>query len=145
MAEKMFGMFDNASICWSNVDAENIATISPLEGLVSYPSANGYDDFAQYGSALTRSRQCKVYGSGSFLAVHYIVQDEVSACGIWSVQESPQERFSVGGRPNKPDGPAIGEAKLPIGDVLLPMLLCTAMCIVVRHWRIWKLVRKTKM
>lgn len=56
-------MFDNASICWSNVDAENIATISPLEGLVSYPSANGYDDFAQYGSALTRSRQCKVYGS----------------------------------------------------------------------------------
>ena len=93
----------------------------PLEGLVSYPSANGYDDFAQYGSALTRSRQCKVYGSGSFLAVHYIVQDEVSACGIWSVQESPQERFSVGGRPNKPDGPAIGEAKLPIGDVLLPI------------------------
>ena len=30
-AEKMFGMFDNASICWSNVDAENIATISPLQ------------------------------------------------------------------------------------------------------------------
>lgn len=69
----MFGMFDNASICWSNVDAENIATISPLEGLVSYPSANGYDDFAQYGSALTRSRQCKVYGSG------YIGMDSYAA------------------------------------------------------------------
>lgn len=142
----MFDIFNNASICWSNVDAENIATTSSLFGRTCiYPSANGYDDFAQYGSALTRSRQGNVYGSGSFLAVHYIVQDEVSACGIWSVQEFPQERFSVGGRPNKPDGPAIGEAKLPIGDVLLPMLLCTAMYIVVRRWRIWKLVRKTKM
>ena len=66
-------MFDNASICWSNVDAENIATISPSEGLVSYPSANGYDDFAQYGCALTRSRQCKVYGSG------YIGMDSYAA------------------------------------------------------------------
>ena len=144
-------MFDNVSTFLSYTDAANIPTANyatinsaaPFMEPVVYSSVDGYDRFVQPSAAETRARQCRAYGSGSFVAVNRIVQDDVSACGVWNVQETQQE-MAYAIRPGKPDGPAIGEAIVPIGDVLIPMLLCAAMFVVVRTLRVWRTLRKTK-
>lgn len=142
----VYSIFDNVLTFLSYTDAANTPTANsatPFMESVVYSSMNGYDCFVQPSAAETRARQCKAYGSGSFVVVNRIVQDDVSACGVWSVQETQQE-MAYASRPGKPDGPAIGEATVPIGDVLFPMLLCAAMFVVVRSLRVRRTLRKIK-
>ena len=148
----VYCMFDNVSMCGSYSDAANTTiansattnAATPFVEPVPYSSVNGYDCFVLPNAAEARARQCRAYGSGSFVVVNRIVQDDVSACGVWNVEKSQQASLSASRPGGKPGGPAIGEATVPVGDILFPMLLCAAMFVVVRSLRVWISQRKTK-
>lgn len=130
----------NATIvlCNRQVNSEYTVPGGTFRSTSSYVSDRGYTEstvlgragrtYAPASSAFVSASSFQPVGNGSFVNIN----NEVVAHALNDAAFDAAARNEQYVVQRRPTDPAVGEEDVPVGDALLPMLLCAAMYVVVR-------------